>query len=296
MNELAIKSEFSISASTDAAIKKLSKESAKRATALALDIGDFSKTVATADKVVTDKALPLSKSIAIQLSVIAETEKFGKKENFRGIGDFAEQAFGMKSVFTSNHVGVGKYFYRANNPTAATAVEWYGTVSMLSKFLPLRKLSKQAFPYSLIEDAFKAGDLTADSTQRDIEDWVKSKLPEVEKPEVMFDCVAMPSGERVNNVTWSNYAVRFGDDTKVRKVALDDGEKLVDDDGTPWEVVTILKPDYSAAAVVWRHKHHEPKGVSAPESTKESPLDRARRLLAALSPEEIAELLESGKA
>ena len=294
MNEITIRKDFTISETTDAAIKRLSnKDAAKSAKALAIDIEDFNRTVETAGKVVTEKAEPLSKTLAIQLSIIAETEKFGKKEAFRGIGDFAEQAFGMKSVFTSNHVGVGKYFYRSNNPAAVTAVEWYSTVSMLAKFLPLRKLSKTAFPYSLMDSAFESGELTADSTQKEIEEWVKSKLPEIEKPEIFYDCVHMPSGERVNNITWDNYSVRFGEGAKVRKVSLDDGETLSDDDGTAWEVVTILKPDYSAAAVVWRHKHIEPKGVSMPKSKAETPMETLKRLLATLPPEDIAELMES---
>lgn len=297
MNEITIRKDFAINEMTDAAIKRLSnKDAVKSAKALALDIADFNKTLETAGRVVTEKAEPLSKTLAIQLSIIAETEKFGKKEAYTGIGQFAEEAFGMKSVFTSNHVGVGKYFYRSNNPAAVTAVEWYSTVSVLSKFLPLRKLSKTAFPYSLMESAFKDGELTQDSTQKDIEEWVKSKIPETLKPEIFYDCVHMPSGERVNNITWDNYSVRFGEGAKLRKVVLDDGETLSDDDGTAWEVVTILKPDYSAAAVVWRHKHKEPKGVTMPKGKAETPIETLKRLLATLPPEDIAELMESYEA
>lgn len=294
MNEITIRKDFAVNEMTEAAIKRLTNKNAiKSAHALALDIADFNKTLETAGKVVSDKATPLSKSLAIQLSIIAETEKFGKKEAYKGIGEFAEEAFGMKSAFTSNHVGVGRFFYRVNNPTAATAIEWYGTVSMLSKFLPLRKLSKDAFPYSVIEDAFNSGDLTQDSTQKEIEEWVKSKLPVIEKPEITYDCVLMPGGERVNNTTWDNYAAPFGEGANLCKVSLKEGEKLVDEDGTPWEVVVVIRSDYGEASIVWRHKHKEPKGVSPVKITQESTFDKVKRLLGTLSPDEIAELLAS---
>lgn len=291
MNELVIKRTFEVSADTQEAIKRLNnKQSIKHANALAGDINDFTSAVETAGKMVADMAAPISKSIAIQLSIIDENETFGKKAAFKGIADFAEQAFNMKPSFTSNHVGVGRLFYRSNNPTAVTACEWYMTVSVLSKFLPLRKLSKEAFPYSLIQEAFDNSELTSESTQSDIEEWVKSKLPVVEKDEPLFDCVRMPSGERMNGVKFSKYLEQFGEGSKVRKLALDEGETLVDEDGTTWEVLSIVKSDYSSAQVVWRHRHKEPKGVTKPAVSRESPLDRVKRLLAELSPEELDEL------
>lgn len=286
---------FSLSPSVEKAISSLTSGQAQEAArALASTVDKNAKKYGTAARTAAEAVENFNRAAAINLSIISETSKFGKNEAYSGIGDFAETAFNMKKARTSQLVNIGKTFYREKDETAAKLCDMFSSTHLVA-LLPLRtkgKSGKVTFPFDLCAKAIEAGELRGDMTVTEVKDWVDEHTesePEVEK---LCNWYIPNAQQSFNKMTESQFLVNF-EGYKLRPVKLNEGEAVhtPDDDKTACKVMWALSPDYTNAFTVWV----KPYKAESAAPVKMSMKDRLKALLAQMTDEEIAEVLDAGE-
>lgn len=295
-DSLTISGGFSISENAEKLIAALDTDKARKAaTALATVAGKQGKGFETARRTAAEAVEAFNRSAAINLSIIAESAKFGKDAAFKGIGEFASAVFNLEKARTSQLVAVGKTFYRSEDETAVELVDHWKS-GHLQALLPLRvkdaKSGSVSFPFALVRDALDKGELTHTSTVEQVKKWVEDHKTQEGKVDHTYHWKWKKGDDDESFIGTETEFVEAhhfdeGDEIRLIYIKPREGEKFVDASGLAYKIAFIVNGNYTKSKLVYRM----PYKPSAEPVKHMSNADRLRALLASMSPEEIAEIM-----